>query len=68
MNFQQQQKAFDTVKWYDSIQAGEDKCGTYVFCGKCRKEDECPCARAAYRYDNKFIRIAIVRKSRKIYF
>ena len=67
MNFQQQQDAFDTVKWYDSIQAGEDKCGTYAFCAKCRKEDEFPCARAAYRYDNKFIRIAIVRKVNKLY-
>lgn len=68
MNFQKQQDAFDTVKWYDSIQAGDDKCGTYTFCEKCRKDDEFPCARAAYRYDNKFIRIAIVRKTRKLYF
>jgi hypothetical protein len=67
MNFKQQQDTFDTVKWYDSIRAGDDRCGTYAFCSKCRKEEEYPCARAAYRHDNNYIRIAIVRKVRKAF-
>ncbi len=67
MDFQGQQNTFDTVKWYDSIQAGEDRCGTYEFCYKCRKTDEYPCARAAHRHDNGYIRIAVVRRIRKLY-
>ena len=60
MDFKNRQKVFDTVKWFDSIQAGEDRCGTYEFCGECRKKEKNPCARAARRYEKKYIRIATV--------
>ena len=52
MDFKAQQKEFDNVKWYDSIVEGNDRCGTYVFCGKCVKTEEYPCARAKARYEN----------------
>ena len=52
MDFKTQQKEFDNVKWYDSILEGNDRCGTYVFCDKCIKTEEYPCARAKARYEN----------------
>ena len=55
------QKSFDDVKWYDSVRLGNDQCGAYDFCCRCRKTDKFPCARAAYRYRNGYIRIAVVR-------
>lgn len=61
MSFKSQQKQFDDIKWCDSVLAGEDKCGSYEFCGKCRKEEKYPCARAAHRYENGYIRLAIIR-------
>jgi hypothetical protein len=60
MNLKSQQSIFDDVKWFDSIQAGEDRCGTYAFCKRCRKTDEYPCARAANRMENGYIRVATV--------
>lgn len=60
-NLKKVQDEFDGVKWYDSIREGEDKCGTYVFCAACRKEETYPCARAAERIRNGYIRIATVR-------
>lgn len=62
MNFRKQQETFDEVKWFDSIQAGEDQCGTYEFCKECRKNEPYPCARAAYRYANGYVRIAVIHK------
>ena len=61
MDYKTQQKAFDDRKWYDSINAGDDRCGTYVFCVQCRKEEAYPCARAAHRFEHKYFRIATVR-------
>ena len=61
MTLQERQGAFDKIKWYDGIRAGKDTCGEYAFCGKCRKEDAYPCARAAERFDRGFVRIATVR-------
>ncbi len=62
MDFKSQQDKFDNIKWYDSIVAGCDRCGSYEFCGVCDKKEPEPCARAAYRYkkDNRF-RVATVR-------
>ena len=60
MDFKAQQNRFDEIKWYDSIVAGYDRCGTYDFCGCCNKEEENPCAHAAYR-SRKGVRIAVVR-------
>ena len=60
MNFERQQKRFDGVKWFDSIRAGDDKCGSYEFCGECRKDEPNPCARAMHRYHNGYIRIAVI--------
>ena len=61
MDFKKQQDRFDEIKWYDSIIAGYDRCGTYEFCGVCDKEEEYPCARAAYRCRNSWVRIATIR-------
>ena len=60
MDFKAQQDRFDEIKWYDSIVAGYDRCGTYEFCGRCDKEEENPCAQAAYRY-RRGTRIATIR-------
>ncbi len=53
MNFKAEQERFDVIKWYDSIVAGEDRCGSYDFCGGCDKTETEPCARAAYRLNAK---------------
>lgn len=62
MNFKKQQDQFDKVKWFDSIRAGMDTCGTYVFCDVCQKDEMNPCARAAHRRANGYIRIAVIRR------
>ncbi len=62
MEFKTQQDQFDNMKWYDSVLAGADKCGSYEYCGKCRKNEPYPCARAAHRYQNGYIRLAVVRR------
>ena len=62
MDFKRQQDNFDEVKWFDSIQAGYDCCGTYEFCEACRKEEKYPCARAAHRRRNGYVRIATIRR------
>jgi hypothetical protein len=58
MDFQAQQKKFDDIKWFDSIIAGEDRCGTYDFCAVCDKEEEYPCARSAYKFRKAPVRVA----------
>ncbi len=50
MDFKSQQDRFDVIKWYDSIVAGYDTCGSYAFCDDCEKSEPEPCARAAYRH------------------
>lgn len=62
MDFKGQQDVFDNVKWFDSIQVGNDRCGSYDFCVECRKDEPNPCARAAHRYKNGYIRIAIIHR------
>lgn len=62
MDFKKKQDSFDEVKWFDSIQVGNDRCGSYEFCGSCRKEEPYPCARAEHRHRNGYIRIAIIHK------
>lgn len=61
MDFKKQQERFDVIKWYDSILAGCDRCGTYEFCAVCNKEEENPCACAAYKYRKGWVRIATIR-------
>ncbi len=62
MNFKVEQDKFDTIKWFDSIVAGEDRCGSYDFCATCNKAETEPCARAAYRSrPNRLTPIAVVR-------
>jgi Zn-dependent alcohol dehydrogenase len=61
MDFKAQQERFDAIKWYDSIVAGTDRCGSYEFCKLCCKEEENPCANAAYRYRKGWMRLATVR-------
>ena len=60
MTLKKQQDKFDDVKWFESIQMGEDKCGTYPFCQQCCKDEPYPCARAAHRYQNGYIRVAVI--------
>ena len=62
MDLKQQQKRFDNVKWFDSIQVGDDRCGTYELCEVCRKDQEYPCARAARRYRNGYVRVATIHR------
>jgi len=64
MDFKGQQEHLDNMKWYDSIAHGEDQCGNYAFCYKCRKEEAYPCAKALQRYTDKYIRIAVIRRHR----
>ncbi len=63
MDLTTQQKRFDDIKWYDSIVAGCDRCGSYDFCAVCDKAQPNPCARAAevYARQNGWVRIATVR-------
>ncbi len=61
MNFKEEQEKFDKLKWDESMREGRDKCGTYEFCGCCKKEALYPCARAANRYQSGYIRIAVLR-------
>ena len=66
MSLKTEQKKFDDVKWYDSILAGEDRCGSYDFCNKCEKELEYPCARAKQKYETKYVRIGVlIRRKNK---
>ncbi len=60
MDFKSQQARFDDIKWYDSIVAGCDRCGSYDFCSVCDKTETEPCARATYRYKNGKTRIATI--------
>ena len=62
MNLKVRQEKLDIIKWYDSILLGEDRCGTYHFCMKCRKKEKYPCARAMARYEGDFVRVAVVHK------
>ena len=61
MDFKSWQKEFDERKWNDGMAIGEDTCGTYEFCSKCNRTESEPCARAAYRFKNNRIRVAILR-------
>lgn len=61
MDFKTEQDKFDRIKWFDSVKEGRDTCGTYEFCHCCKKEPMYPCARAAHRYQNGYIRIAVLR-------
>lgn len=60
--YKSEQDKFDNTKWYDSILAGEDRCGTYEFCGKCRKEELYPCAKAMHRNAKGGVRVAVIRR------
>lgn len=64
MSLEKQQSLFDEVKWLDSIQAGEDRCGTYSFCSCCVKTAQYPCARAKKKQSCGAIRIAVVHTKR----
>lgn len=62
MIFKERQSAFDDVKWYDSIQEGADRCGSYDFCVCCRKDEPYPCARAMHRRANGYVRVARIHR------
>ena len=62
MNFKSRQEKIDVIKWYDSILMGEDRCGTYEYCGKCNKGEKYPCAKAESRYINNYVRVATVKR------
>ncbi len=63
MDFKSQQDKFDDIKWYDSILAGYDRCGSYDFCNVCDKSEENPCARAAYRAQNPETETPVLQKT-----
>ena len=60
MTLKETQDVLDKIKWFDSIQMGEDQCGSYSFCKACNKWEEHPCAKAKRRYEKGYIRIATV--------
>ncbi len=60
MTLKEEQAKFDEVKWFESIEAGEDKCGSYSFCEICNKKVSYPCARAARRFSRGVSRVATV--------
>ena len=60
MTLKEEQRRFDDVKWFDSIEAGKDKCGDYEFCVECNKDLTYPCARAARRFTRGVFRIATI--------
>ena len=62
INFQDRQDVLDKIKWNDSMIAGEDRCGTYIYCGKCHKTEKYPCARAEDRFERGCVRVAIARR------
>ncbi len=62
MDLRTQQTEFDNKKWYDSVLAGDDRCGTYDFCVKCDKTEKYPCAKAMHRFTSKYIRLAVIRR------
>ena len=64
MTLKQQQVLFDEIKWFDSIEAGEDRCGSYEFWSSCVKTAQYPCARAAKRQASGAGRVAVVRKKK----
>lgn len=61
MSYKKEQDTFDKKKWYDSIQMGADRCGTYEFCGGCKKDEPYPCVRALHRHEKGYIRLAVFR-------
>ncbi len=61
MNYEQRQKELDNQKWYDSVLCGQDCCGAYDYCVKCRKEQPTPCARAEERWKKKTVLLATAR-------
>ena len=65
MILSKEQKRFDEIKWFDSIQAGLDKCGEYEFCSECNKALSYPCARAARRYTRGVFRVATIAVKRR---
>ncbi len=62
MDFKARQNELDVIKWYDSMVAGEDQCGTYSYCVKCRKQEDNPCARAEDRMEKGYVRVAIITR------
>ena len=60
MTLKEEQTQFDQIKWNESVEANEDKCGSYEFCGICNKNVSYPCARASSRYARKAIQVATV--------
>ena len=58
--YMNRQKELDAIKWNDSMMEGEDTCGAYMYCGRCRKIERHPCAHAEERYQRGFVRIAII--------
>ena len=37
-SYKNEQKKLDEIKWKESVEAGEDKCGSYEYCAVCVKE------------------------------
>ena len=60
MTLEREQRIFDDVKWFESVRAKSDLCGSYAFCGACNKNLSYPCARASRLYSREVFRVATV--------
>lgn len=50
MAISKKQDELDDIKWYLGRELGFDPCGTFAYCGKCKKDEENPCEKALNRY------------------
>ena len=50
MAISKKQEELDEIKWYIGQELGCDPCGTFAYCGKCKKDEENPCEKALKRY------------------
>ena len=49
----EKQRELDIMKWNDSVQRGQDCCGSYEFCADCDKSQDYPCAFAFEKHGEK---------------
>lgn len=49
----EKQRELDMMKWNDSVQRGQDCCGSYEFCADCDKSQDYPCAFAFEKHGEK---------------
>lgn len=50
MAISKKQEELDKIKWYIGEELGDDPCGTFAYCDKCKKDEENPCEKALKRH------------------